>query len=174
MASYYYLMSSLPTLNANGQMPFRYDAFLDMCRSSVSESTYKRLEELNVNSSEGALMAEWSKFYRILSDELTYQRSLRLGRNCPAPADRDSDATRIASAALNEKNPLTAEKLLLELQFEKLDGLTNMHWFDEISLIGYALKLKLMERRTVFDHDRGKAEFGRIFDYLQQQIEDFG
>ena len=46
MASYYYLISSLPLLKTQGEPPLDYAAFLSMCRSAVSGSVYKTLEEL--------------------------------------------------------------------------------------------------------------------------------
>ena len=45
-----------------------------------------------------------------------------------------------------------------------------MHYFDDCALVGYAMKLKLLERKTVFRQQEGKAELGRIVDGLQQQI----
>lgn len=170
MASYYFLMSSLPMLNPDGEMPFPYNAFLEMCRNSVSDSLFSVLQDLSVNSSKGAFLSKWSEFYAALADELTYQRNVRLGKAGASSSGGDSDAIRIVTAVMNEKNPLRAEEMLLSLEFEKLDELTSQHYFDECSLLGYALKLKLLERKTVFEHDRGKAEFKRILDYLQEQI----
>ena len=170
MSSYYYLMSSLPLLMADGEMPFSYDTFLQMCSGNVSKARYQMLESLTVASSEGPMVSEWAKFYGILNKELIYQRNQRLGRPCQAPSDRDSDAVRIITAVMNEKSPLEAEKMLLALQFQKLDELVNMHYFDDCALVGYAMKLKLLERKTVFHQQQGKAELGRIVDELQQQI----
>ena len=46
MASYYYLISSLPDLRTDGDMPFTYEEFLGMCQSNVSESKYEFLSNL--------------------------------------------------------------------------------------------------------------------------------
>lgn len=170
MASYYYLISSLPMLKADEAMPFSYGTFLEMCRPCVSESTYGRLEELTVGSDKGPLMAEWAAFYGALASELTYQRNQRLGRPCEAPAERDEKTMRTVTAALNAKNPLEAEILLLSLEFDRLDELVSMHFFDDHVLNGYALKLKLLERQTIFDKAGGKTEFKRLLDHVQQQI----
>lgn len=170
MSSYYYLMSSLPMLKADGEMPFSYDAFLRMCSGNVSPARYQMLENLTAASSEGPMVSQWAKFYGTLNKELVYQRNQKLGRPCQAPNNRDSDAVRIITAVMNEKNPLEAEKILLTLQFQKLDELVNMHYFDDCALVGYAMKLKLLERKTVFRQQEGKAELGRIVDGLQQQI----
>ena len=71
---------------------------------------------------------------------------------------------------MNNKNPLEAEKMLLSFQFEKLDELVSMHYFDDCALFGYALKLKLLERKTIFKQESGKKEFSRIADVLEKQI----
>ena len=170
MSSYYYLLSSLPLLQADGEMPFSYDTFLGMCRGNVKEEQYQVLEKLTVNANEGPFITQWAKFYGVLNDELIYQRMVRLGKPCQVPANRDDAAIRTVTAAMNEKNPLEAEKMLLTLQFEKLDELVNMHFFDGSALLGYALKLKLLERKTVFRKKEGREELDRIVDGLQKQI----
>ena len=170
MAAYYYLISSLPSLRSDGEMPFDYGTFLSMCRSAVSAKEYALLEELTPNSDQGPLLKEWGRFYGVLAKEMAYQRKQKLGRACEAPSERDQDAVRTVSAALNAKNPLEAENMLLALEFDKLDSLVSMHYFDDYVLNGYALKLKLLERKASFKTESGKKEFKRLFDGIQQQI----
>ena len=50
MASYYYLISSLPDLRTDGDMPFTYEEFLSMCQSNVSESKYEFLSNLTLST----------------------------------------------------------------------------------------------------------------------------
>ena len=45
MASYYYLIASLPELRADGEMPITYSEFLTCCQSNVSDSDYELLKE---------------------------------------------------------------------------------------------------------------------------------
>ena len=71
---------------------------------------------------------------------------------------------------MNADNPLIAEKLMLDAQFAYLDSLVAMHYFDDYVLYGYAVKLKLLERRDVFEKDKGSAEFERLFSDVQQKI----
>ena len=80
MAAYYYLMSSLPMLRAEGPLSLTYAEFLGMCKSSVSGARYALLEGLTLSSDEGPLLAEWSGFYRALQRELTRYRNQRAGR----------------------------------------------------------------------------------------------
>ncbi len=170
MASYYYLLSSLPMLRSDGEIPFEYDTFLSMCKSAVSSSKYAILENLTLSSAEGPLLSEWSKFYTIFKQELTAQRNQRLGRQVSLSYQKDETTSKTIAAAMNHKNPLEAEKVLLALQFEILDGLIGTHYFDDYALMGYALKLKLLERKNIFNQKSGKQELNRIVKGLQQQI----
>ena len=170
MASYYYLISSLPDLRTDGDMPMTYDEFLDMCQSNVSESKYELLKNLTLSSEEGPLLKEWSAFYKNLMGELNYQRSVSLGRPYLTSYDRDSVIAQVAGAAMAAKNPLEAEKILLECEFDNLDSLVGLHTFDDRYLFGYAIKLKLLERQSCFVQSKGQKEFKRLFDQVQQRV----
>ena len=80
MAAYYYLISSLPDLKSDGDMPLSYQEFLDMCETQVSESNYKLLKDLTLSSTDGPLIKEWNRVYGSLTKELNYQRSMKLGK----------------------------------------------------------------------------------------------
>lgn len=170
MASYYYLISSLPDLRTDGDMPMTYGEFLDMCQSNVSESKYELLKNLTLSSEEGPLLKEWSAFYKNLMGELNYQRSVSLGRPYLTSYDKDSVIAQVAGAAMAAKNPLEAEKILLECEFDNLDSLVGLHTFDDRYLFGYAIKLKLLERQSCFVQSKGQKEFKRLFDQVQQRV----
>lgn len=170
MASYYYLISSLPMLKSDGAMPFSYETFLEMCSASVSDSVYQSLADIDLLSGQGALLTDWSHCYSNLMKELSYQRNLRLGKQARLPDNRDYSAVSAVTAALNAKNPLEAELLLLSYEFKQLDELVAMHHFDDWVLFGYAVKLKLLERLQCFRHDEGKEEFQSLLSGIQQKI----
>ena len=170
MASYYYLISSLPDLRTDGDMPMTYEEFLDMCQSNVSESKYELLKNLTLSSEEGPLLKEWSAFYKNLMGELNYQRSVSLGRPYLTSYDKDSEIAQVAGAAMAAKNPLEAEKILLECEFDNLDSLVGLHTFDDRYLFGYAIKLKLLERQSCFVQSKGQKESKRLFDQVQQRV----
>lgn len=170
MASYYYLISSLPELRADGEMPITYGDFLTCCQSNVSESTYQLLRDLTLNSTEGPLVDKWANFYGMLMKELNYQRSMNLGKSYSSTFDKDGFIAQVVNTALSAKNPLEAEKVLLEYEFENLDSLVGLHMFDDYVLFGYAIKLKLLERLNSFEQTKGKAEFKSLFDGIQQRV----
>ncbi len=170
MASYYYLIASLPELRADGDMPITYSEFLSLCRSNVSDSKYELLEKLTLSSTEGPLVREWAKFYGMLTGELNYQRSTALGRSYSPPQEKDTVTSQVVAGALSAKNPLEAEKILLEYEFENLDAIMGLHVFDDYVLFGYAVKLKLLERLTSFDREKGRDEFKSLFDGIQRRV----
>ena len=170
MASYYYLISSLPELRADGEMPISYSEFLTYCQSNVSETTYQLLKDLTLNSTEGPLVDKWANFYGMLMKELNYQRSMNLGKSYSSTFDKDGFIAQVVNTALSAKNPLEAEKVLLEYEFENLDSLVGLHMFDDYVLFGYAIKLKLLERLNSFEQTKGKAEFKSLFDGIQQRV----
>jgi len=106
----------------------------------------------------------------MLTKELNYQRSMNLGKSYSSVYDKDGQIAQVVAAALSAKNPLEAEKVLLEYEFENLDSLVGLHMFDDYVLFGYAIKLKLLERQSCFEQDKGKAEFKSLFDGIQQRV----
>ncbi|MBQ5841360.1 MAG: DUF2764 family protein [Clostridia bacterium] len=151
-------------------MPLSYDEFLAQCRGALSDSKYEMVKSLTLASAEGPLVAEWAKFYGVYAAELAYQRRVRLGQKAEPPYDRDEKLSKLITAAMNNDNPLQAEEMLLAAQFEKIDELIGTHYFDDAALMGYALKLKLLERKYSFKPDEGKAQLDRIIANLEQEI----
>ena len=158
-------------LRSDSNLPVTYEKFLSYCKSEVSESNYRILESLTVESKSGPLISEWAKFYSAFKEELTYQRSKKMNISYPQPFDVDIEVKKAITAAVNDSDPLNAENTLLSIQFEKLDELIGIHSFDDHALFGYALKLKLLERKTVFDEKSGKTEFTRLVKGLEEQIQ---
>ena len=136
----------------------------------MSEETYRTLENLTLSSDKGPLLEEWGSFYAALSKELGQQRSARLGRPYTAVFDKDPESAAVVSAALNAKDPLMAERLLLDHEFSRLDMMVGLHSFDDHVLFGYALKLKLLERVSCFEYEKGKKEFSDILRDLKAQV----
>lgn len=170
MGSYYYLIASLPELKADGEMPLSYSEFLTCCEANVSEQDYEILKNLTLSSKKGPLVEEWARFYEMLKKELSYQRSINLGRTYSSTYDKDGFISQVVQSALTAKNPLEAERILLEYEFENLDSLVGLHMFDDYVLFGYAIKLKLLERLSCFEQEKGKTQFQSLFDGIQQQV----
>jgi len=170
LASYYYLIASLPMLKVGEDPPLSYSDFLGMCESTVSESTYNILENLSVFSSEGPLLKQWATFYEMLTAELNYRRNQKLDRPATAPSGTDADIAEAVSRALDAEDPLKSEHILLRFEFKRLDDMIGLHNFDDTALYGYAIKLKLLERQSTFRYEAGKQAFEGLMEQLQEQI----
>lgn len=176
MAAYYYLISSLPTLKTDEPMPLSYDEFLLQCKSAVKESTYKLLCSLDVSSDSLGIgfVKKWTAFNGSLMKELNRRRKEKFGKKVESDMERNSEIEKVVNLAMNARNPLEAEKILLDAQFSYLDSLVSMHFFDDNVLFGYAVKLKLLERQNVFETENGKQEFSRLYNSIHQQIMNIG
>ena len=170
MASYYYLIASLPTLSSDGEMPMTYEEFLHNCEGNVSEEKFRILKDLTLDSTDGPLLKEWNATYGMLIRELNSQRSAALGKSYPKDFDKDGVNAQVVATALAAKDPLESEQILLDYEFELLDTLVGLHTFDDQELFGYALKLKLLERKSCFEQEKGQAEFEHLFDQVQQRV----
>ena len=95
---------------------------------------------------------------------------MKLGRPCPVPSDRDAGITQAVTAAVNAENPLEGERILLDLEFKRLDDMIGLHNFDEHALYGYAMKLRLLERQQGFRYEAGKRSFDGLIAHIQQQV----
>ena len=95
---------------------------------------------------------------------------MKLGRPCPVPSDREAAITQAVTAAVNADDPLEGERILLELQFRRLDDMIGLHNFDEHALYGYAMKLQLLERQQGFRYEAGKRAFDGLMDHIRQQV----
>lgn len=110
------------------------------------------------------------RVYKALCRELTYQRNVKLGRPCAVPSDRDAGIVQTVTAAVNAENPLEGERLLLDLEFRRLDGMIGLHNFDDHALYGYAMKLQLLERQRTFRYESGKRAFDGLMQNIRQQV----
>lgn len=170
MASYYYLISSLPMLKTDGTIPMSFEEFLEQCKSNVSAATYQSLCDLESPTNGHPMLKEWSRFMNALVEEATFQRKLKLGKPASPPDNRESEIANTVAAALAAKNPLISEQILLDLEFRKVDSMLGLHSFDEYFLFAYAIKLKLLERQTVFKQEDGSKEFRALFNGVKNQI----
>ena len=64
MASYYYLISSLPMLKTQGEAPMDYAAFLAMCQTAVGSGVYQTLETRSEERRVGKeCRSRWSPYH---------------------------------------------------------------------------------------------------------------
>ncbi|MDY0288419.1 MAG: DUF2764 family protein [Sphaerochaeta sp.] len=174
MASYYYLVATLPMLRYDGKSPFDTDSFLEQCRTQVSPRDYQIIASaLSGRGSLHPFLKRWQQFSSMVKKELNDQRSKKLGLSSPKYRNEGGKEFRIGEAvrqALSNENVLEAELSLLALKWNYLDEISALHYFDVEALLSYAVKLQLLERKSLFTKEEGNAEFKRLFSNLQTEI----
>ena len=175
MASYYYLVATLPSLRYDGIAPFSSTEFLNLCKEQVSTHHYQLISAaLGGTDGKNGLLQSYQQFSTMVRGELTEQRSRKLSlsdslyRNT---SDKEARISETVRQALSLEDVLQAELLLLLLHWKYIDDLVALHTFDIEGLLGYALKLKLLERKNLFIREEGNAEFKRLFSNIQTEIE---
>lgn len=175
MASYYYLVATLPTLRLDGPLSFSTKSFLSLCKEQVSEHHYQLLcKALSGEQASHPFLKSYQHFETMVNKELVEQRSRKLSLSDPVyknDADKEGRISDTVRQALAQENVLEAELLLLALLWKFLDELATLHTFDIEALVSFALKLKLLERKSLFTREEGNAEFKRLFSNIQTEIE---
>jgi hypothetical protein len=114
----------------------------------------------------------WFEREHALRNELTRLRAQRLGWDVTTAlrsAGRDPELATVAARILENESPRAAEDELDRARWTFLDGLEFGHYFDLESLALYWLKLRVLERRAVFNKDRGRERL-RAFVSLPHEL----
>ncbi|RMD84223.1 MAG: DUF2764 family protein [Lentisphaerae bacterium] len=169
---FYYLISSLPTLQLGGNLPWRSDAFLEYARYHLTPSEWEALASVSLipDAEEGVcrLHSRWLAFERNLRNLLVRMRASRQKREAQEFLRRDLDLFGGLEAVVQEvanMNPLQAEEILDRQRWLFLDQETVGHEFDFNSLVAYRLKLSLLEKRAGIDEESGN----RALDDLRRE-----
>lgn len=178
MASYYYLVASLPMLHFEENPPISMERFLDSCEQSMGTRDYSLVRDLatgNLDSikQECAFLTQWNNFIVTLKQSLHEARALALSRtdeHDSSANDKDFHIEEVVKLAMQTENPLESELLLMRFQWEKAEELLSTRVFDREVLFTYAIQLALLERKALFTPLEGNTEFKRLFSNLQSII----
>ena len=178
MASYYYLVASLPMLRFDEAPPITMNQFLSSCKQSMNLRDYNLVEKLAQGEvgevqHEHPFLADWSKFLLQMKLSLHEQRGKALGRVAEsdrASFNRDIHSEEVVKLAMQAENPLEAELLLMQYHWTVAEALSQSCVFSIQVLFTYAIQLALLERKALFTPLEGNAEFKRLFSNLQSII----
>jgi hypothetical protein len=165
MSSYYYLVAQLPTLNYAQAAPMSSSVFLELCRQQLDKDDMLHLEA-------GRGGEFWDKYYawnEALKLNLAKFRAQKLGRPeaaaMEAPASPE-EAVNAAKTAVGFDSPLDAEQFLDQARWNAVESLQGLDYFNVNTVFGYLLKLKLMERKALFNAETGFGEYKKLYDEI--------
>jgi len=176
VAYYYYLGAQLPYLFYGQPVPMSSDAYRDLALASLNpedarDFLYCTMEPLNeIELSEANVKSDfvksWNNWEEVLRLNLARGRSQKLKRDSSElkePPEVPTDAAEAAKAAMNMDSPLEAELLLDKARWDAIEVFQGLNYFSEKMMFAYFLKLKLMERRQVFNAEEGFTEYKNLY-----------
>jgi len=136
----------MPYLKFGGEAPLSVDAFLDECEKWLTPADMETLL-----ASRDAL-DEWKTFDKALRADLA---SARRARKNNETYKTSAEIKRV----LSMETPLLRERALEELRWKFIEDISASCFFDLKWLMFYFLKLRMLERLTSFNKDRGEKIF---------------
>ena len=109
---------------------------------------------------------KWNEWERTLRLNLARHRSLKLYPNEEAIAPPVVPDDAYAAAALvftQDGSPLDGEILLDKARWNAIDLMTGSDYFHENNAYAYYLKLLILERRELFEAEKGFSEYKSLY-----------
>ncbi|MBU0714005.1 MAG: DUF2764 domain-containing protein [Verrucomicrobia bacterium] len=180
MASYYYLIASLPTLFLDEESPITPAEFMAACDRWLDADDARDIHGLLDNHLDRPLPVECIKadcIHQWLVHETEIRNAIARLRAAKVRVDaepflrpcRELDLyiEKAVTEAMNRPQPLERELGLDQLRWSLLDDLSRFDPFGLPAVMAYALKLKLVKRWSALTVEKGRAV---VEEYLTKQL----
>jgi len=179
VGSYYYLMAQLPYLIYEQKPPMSSSEFKDLAKSLLKSNDAALFENLSLTCSEKTdcdFINKWQEWDKIMRLNLAKQRviKLKLDRPVTEPQSIHLDAAAVASKAVDESSPLDAEIMLDKARWHAIEELAGNDYFSRNTVYAYYLKLLLLERRQIFNAEKGFAEYKSLYASIADSVQSAG
>lgn len=187
MNNYYYLVASLPDLTKDRALgeedagffireiktncPPGALAAIEFLESGYEEANLTEDFYRKALSHKNRFLREWFRFdLNVRNAKVRYLNSA-LGR----PADKDVmplDGGEFLQSqevehVLNGTDILARERGIDDILWKKADELTTFHYFDIDTVLGFFVKLKIIDRWLRLDEEAGRAMFRKLVDEVR-------
>ena len=174
MASYYYLVASLPTLSLDEEPSITPAEFLASCDQWLDADDARDVHDLMDNHSErvkAACIHQWQARETEIRNTIARLRAAKVHADAEPflrPCrELDLYTEKAVAEAMSRPQPLERELGLDRLRWSLLDDLSRFDPFGLPAVIAYALKLKLVERWSALTVEKGRAV---VEEYLTKQL----
>ena len=174
--NYYYFVASLPSISYDDKPPISSDEFREQCLALLKPDDaalirfcrYDPLLAVETTAATGSdfidlLMAR----ERTLILNLAYLRAAALKR--PSPGDPPHDVPRaeaVAKAAFEMTDPFDAALYIDRSRWGALNDMVGIDLFGVNNIYAFLMKLQLLERRQLFNAEKGAAEYRNRYDSI--------
>ncbi|MDR0497037.1 MAG: DUF2764 domain-containing protein [Treponema sp.] len=174
--NYYYFVATLPWLEYGDKPPVSSEEFRETCKSLLHPDDAELLQycyytpKLVVET----VQPTGSDFIdllmlreRVLELNLAYLRAGKLKR--PSPGDPPHDVPRaeaVAKAAFEMTDPLEATIFIDRGRWGALDAMVGLDLFGVNNIFAYLMKLQLLERRQLFDTEKGSVNYRGLYETI--------
>jgi hypothetical protein len=178
MSTFYYLISSLPSISLWEKPEIDSETFLSSCKEWLNDKEIELLKDVNLLPAEEsthkiATVTRWYNWETCLRNRIARLRSGKLDidhtQYLQEEHDFFSESDRIVQEAMIADNPLEKEKMLDEQRWNFLNSLEAGHSFDLELLCVYKLKLKLCEKWLDRITEKGKDNFDKALNTLYKE-----
>jgi len=166
-------MAQLTHLVYEQKPPMSSQEFKELALSLLNKNDAVIFNSLSLNeclfkkSKSGCgFIDNWRDWDRVLRLNLAKQRAIKLKRDnahIPEPPATHMDTAYIASKAIDEHSPLEAELHIDKARWKAIEDFTGNDYFSRNNVYAYFLKLLLLERREVFDAEKGFTEYKSLY-----------
>jgi hypothetical protein len=171
VGSYYYFIAQLPSLVYGTKPPMSSKNFLALAADLLDDNDAKGMKYLSFDgvfsndSCDCAFINNWRNWERALKLNLAKERALKLKKDVPVTDIPffPQEAAVAASKAVDEKSPLDGEILLDKARWSAIDSIAGNEYYSLNNVYAYYLKLLLLERRQVFNAEKGFAEYKTLY-----------
>jgi len=180
LTHYYYLVASFPLLFYETERIPSHQEFLDLCRQHITPRHYQLLSrastsDLRPTTPRCRTLDLWREWETALRNELVMLRGKKKGVETEEyliGSPGIITAQQIAREAFVQESPLQAEDTLNRARWSYLDDLEVGHYFDIEKILVYALRLQILERKALFDEEKGREMFEKIYAEVTSPIYD--
>jgi hypothetical protein len=161
MSFYTFLVAQLPQLSLDLRAPYTVSGFVEYVSEWLSEQEQTVLRAiLNNEPSDDPVVQDYRLYDESLRNQLALLRGVKLNRDAGhfvrSGEKPDHQTRHILSECVKDENPEHAEKQLDKLRWQFIEYRTSLDYFNFSFLVGYLLKLKLVERWSTLDEKVGK------------------
>ncbi|MBN2040841.1 MAG: DUF2764 family protein [Spirochaetes bacterium] len=178
MSQYYFAVASLPHLTYDLEKLPEIDNFLQICGENLKTKDFKIiksavLDALDKKKIKNKTLNNWLVWEKNLRNSLV---RLRAGKKNESPDEylRNNPELFIDDKfihdAFEDDSPLNAEDILNRERWSFLDALEKGHYFDEVKLFVYYLKLQLLWRKKRINKEEGSRKFNEIVETFSSEL----